>query len=132
MKLPILLAVAALCVACIPVDGPLVSEPPEPTQPDPVLDHFAVCEAPIDPQRTCDSVGDCWDASQCSVDYCDLAALPDPPDPSGRKGTCRWEPRPDGTPCDLPARDGTDACVQGLCCAVEVEADQQPSAPTGS
>ena len=118
MKFPALFAFAALRLACIPVDGPLVSEPPpEPTQPDPVLDHFAVCEAPIDPQRTCDSVGDCWDGSQCSVDYCDLDTPPNPPD--GRKGTCRWEQRGDGSPCDLPSRVGHDACVRGLCCAVE-------------
>lgn len=114
MKFTLLLALAAFRLACIsPIDGPLATEPP------PELDHFTVCETPIEPQRTCDSVGDCWDGSQCSVDFCDLSAPPEPPDPNGRKGTCRWEPRPSGAACDLPGREGHDACVQGLCCAVE-------------
>lgn len=115
MKFSALFALAALRLACIPgpVDGPLVSEPP------PELERAPVCETPIDPRRTCDSVGDCYDASGCSVDICDLATPPSPPDPNGRKGTCRWERHPDHTPCDLPGRDGPDACVRGLCCAVE-------------
>jgi hypothetical protein len=115
MKLSLLLAVAALRLACIPapVDGPLVEEPP------PELEHLPVCETPIDPHLTCDSVGDCHNGNQCDLDVCDLGTPPNPPDPHGRKGTCRWEPRPDGSGCDLPSREGPDACVQGLCCAVE-------------
>jgi hypothetical protein len=111
----LLLAGAALRLGCLPapIEATPVDEPP------PELDHFAVCETPIDPQRTCDSVGDCWNGNQCDDDICDLNTPPDPPDPNGRKGTCRWEPRPDGAPCDLPGREGTDACVRGLCCAVE-------------
>lgn len=90
-------------------------------------DPAPACEGPTKAPTFCDYDNECWNGNQCDVDVCDLGAPPSPPDPDGRKGTCRWTLRPDGYPCDA-AGDGHDACRSGACCpgAAEPVADAGP------
>jgi hypothetical protein len=77
------------------------------------------CVGPSKAPVSCNTDKECWNGNQCDVDVCDLGAPPSPPDPNGRKGTCRWTPRPDGTPCDIPGPAGAhDVCTDGACCPV--------------
>jgi hypothetical protein len=72
------------------------------------------CEVRAPKHTTCENDSDCFDGSQCSQDVCDLAEPHSPPDPYGRRGTCRWTVLADGTPCDVS--DGSDSCRSGVCC----------------
>ncbi|WP_437310018.1 hypothetical protein [Sorangium sp. So ce388] len=72
------------------------------------------CEVRQVKHTACDNPGDCFDSSQCTDDLCDLSTPPSPPDPYGRRGTCRWTQRPDGAACDVS--DLADACRSGVCC----------------
>lgn len=121
MRTTIFSAMALVCLACDP--PPTDAMPPRPA-PKPSAAPTSeppappICETPIDAGTACESVGDCWNSSQCDDDFCDLKTPPSPPDPAGRRGTCRYFMRPAGAPCDLPGHDTVDACVNGLCCAI--------------
>lgn len=72
------------------------------------------CEVRAPKHTSCEHDGDCWDASSCTQDVCDLGTPPSPPDPYGRRGTCRWTILADGQGCDVS--DGADTCRSGVCC----------------
>lgn len=74
----------------------------------------AGCVGPTPKHTACDNTSDCYDGTACTTDACDLATPPNPPDPFGRRGTCRWTALPDGEPCDVS--DGADSCRSGACC----------------
>jgi hypothetical protein len=115
MNLQICFATALVCAACAPAptNNAATSQPDAAQEPPP-----PACEQPISPGRACESVGDCFDADQCTDEICDTSTPIEPPDPSGRRYTCRWTGRPSGAACDLSGQDTVDACIDGRCCAI--------------
>lgn len=85
------------------------------------------CEVRQVKHTACDNPGDCYDGTACSEDACDLSTPPSPPDPYGRRGTCRWTTLPDGAGCDVS--DGADSCQSGVCCPPGVLPPATPAAP---